>query len=137
MVFQQSKWRHGFCVASVAAVAFLALASPGHTATDDEAAFIALNNAAMNRMMTAMDVRPSGDVDRDFVAMMVPHHEGAVDMALAELQYGKDERLRRIAQEIIVTQRQEIDVMRLAVSSSAPPTPAAHHDMHDMTGDKQ
>ena len=50
-----------------------------------------------------------GNIDRDFVAMMTPHHQGAIDMAVIELRYGKNERLRRIAQEIIVEQRQEID----------------------------
>ena len=66
-------------------------------------------------MMTDMVIRPSGDVDRDFVAMMVPHHQGAIDMARAELRYGRNEQLRRIAQEIIVTQQQEIAAMRLAL----------------------
>jgi uncharacterized protein (DUF305 family) len=62
-----------------------------------------------------MAIRPSGDVDRDFVAMMVPHHEGAIAMAQSELRYGKNEQLRRMAQEIVVTQRQEIAAMRLAL----------------------
>ena len=70
---------------------------------------------AMDTMMQAMSVPPSGDTDRDFVATMVPHHRGAIAMALAELRYGKDETLRRMAQEIIVEQRQEIDAMTLAV----------------------
>ena len=74
------------------------------------------NAQAMARMMEAMSVQGTGDADRDFVQAMVPHHQGAVDMALAELRYGKDETLRRMAQEIIVEQRQEIDAMRLAQS---------------------
>jgi len=60
-------------------------------------------------------VRPSGDADRDFVALMVPHHEGAIAMAQAELRYGKNEQLRRMAQEIVVTQQQEIAAMRMAL----------------------
>lgn len=79
------------------------------------ASFIADNDAAMNRMMDAMNITPTGDVDADFVAMMVPHHQGAIDMAVAYLRYGKDERLRRLAQEIIITQKDEITAMRLAV----------------------
>jgi len=69
---------------------------------------------------------------------MIPHHQGAIDMALVELRYGKDERLKRLAQEIIVTQQQEIDVMHLALGdalsagSPAPtqisPNPHAHAD---------
>ena len=81
-----------------------------------EAPFLAENQAAMNRMMAAMSIKPSGDVDRDFVAMMVPHHLGAIDMARAELRYGHNEQLRRLAQEIIVTQQQEIAAMRLAIT---------------------
>jgi uncharacterized protein (DUF305 family) len=74
------------------------------------------NDAAMSKMMAAMAVTPTGDVDKDFVATMVPHHQGAIEMAQAELRYGHNEQLRRIAQEIIVEQTQEIAVMRLAVA---------------------
>jgi len=99
-------------------------------ASSDEAAFLKENEAAMTRMMNDMAAKPSGDIDRDFVAMMTPHHQGAIDMAVIELRYGKNETLRRIAQEIIVDQMQEIDAMKLAigdkVSTSAPaPTQAA------------
>ena len=55
----------------------------------------------------------TGDPDHDFAAIMIPHHQGAVDMAKVELIYGKDPVLRRLAQEIIVTQEQEIEVMRM------------------------
>ena len=65
--------------------------------------------------MKAMAIRPSGDADRDFVALMIPHHESAIAMAQAELRYGKNEQLRRMAQEIVVTQQQEIAAMRLAL----------------------
>ena len=78
-------------------------------------AFMAGAQAAMATMMSRMDVEPSGDVDVDFVAMMVPHHEGAIDMAELELRYGRNPRLERIAQEIVVTQQQEIAAMRLSV----------------------
>ena len=77
--------------------------------------FVAASGAAMEQMMKAMAIRPSGDVDRDFVAMMIPHHESAIAMAKAELRYGKNEQLRRMAQEIVVTQQQEIAAMRLAL----------------------
>ena len=69
----------------------------------------------MTRMMSAMEAKPTGDIDRDFVAMMAPHHQGAIDMAVLELRYGKNEQLRRIAQEIIVSQKQEIAAMKLAI----------------------
>ena len=78
--------------------------------------FVAASGAAMEQMMKAMGaMRPSGDVDRDFVAMMIPHHQSAIDMAQAELRYGKNEQLRRMAQEIVVTQQQEIAAMRMAL----------------------
>jgi uncharacterized protein (DUF305 family) len=81
--------------------------------SQDEGPFFAKNNAAMAKMMAGMKIKPSGDVDRDFVAMMVPHHQGAIDMAKAELMYGHDEPLRGLAQEIIATQQQEIVAMQL------------------------
>jgi hypothetical protein len=71
-------------------------AMPIQYATDrpdysDEQPFLQENDAAMNRMMADMTIKPTGDVDRDFVAMMVPHHQGALDMARAELKYGHNE----------------------------------------------
>jgi uncharacterized protein (DUF305 family) len=75
---------------------------------------------AMRRMDEGMNVAPSGDPDRDFARMMIPHHQGAVDMALAELRFGKDERLRRLAQGIIVEQRQEIALMQSILDGTAP-----------------
>ena len=99
---------------------------PASIQTDGpEAAYLGENNAAMDKMMADMEVKPSGDVDRDFVAMMTPHHQGAIDMAIAVLKYGKNEQLKRIAQEIIVDQQQEIAAMKLAIGDALPPsTPA-------------
>jgi|SRR5947209_741353 len=91
----------------------------------DEQPFLSENNAAMNKMMADMMIKPSGDVDRDFVEMMVPHHQGAIDMAQAELKYGHNDQLRRLAQEIVVTQQQEIAVMRLALGDKLPPSMAS------------
>src|SRR5580700_9933532 len=95
-------------------------------ATSDESSFLRENEAAMTKMMNDMAAKPTGDIDRDFVAMMAPHHQGAIDMAVIELRYGKNEQLRRIAQEIIVDQMQEIAVMMLAIgepSGSSTPVP--------------
>jgi uncharacterized protein (DUF305 family) len=92
----------------------------------EERPFLSENEAAMEKMMADMTIKPTGDVDRDFVAMMVPHHQGAVAMANAELQYGHNEQLRRLAQEIVASQQQEITVMRNAISdglSSAAQSP--------------
>jgi uncharacterized protein (DUF305 family) len=97
-------------------------AMPAAKPTDHEADFLAANDAAMNKMMADMTVARTGDIDRDFVAMMVPHHQGAIDMALIILRFGKSEQLKRLAQEIIVTQQQEIAAMKLAVGEPLPPS---------------
>jgi hypothetical protein len=80
-----------------------------------EASFMAENRAAMNKMMMDMAVKPSGNVDADFTAMMIPHHQGAVDMAEAELHYGHNKKLRRIARNIVAGQRRQIGAMRAAL----------------------
>ena len=120
---------------------------PQQAATPDENAFLAENEAAMSKMMSAMEAKPTGDVDRDFVAMMAPHHQGAIDMAVLELRYGKNEQLRRIAQEIIVSQMQEIAAMKLAIGEQVPTsvpaptqtseTPMEHHHMNMQSGMKK
>jgi hypothetical protein len=68
--------------------------------------------AAMNRMDSAMSVT------HNFARMMIPHHLGAIDMAKVELLYGHDRRLRRLAQEILVTQGSEVDVMRATLRNT-------------------
>jgi hypothetical protein len=96
------------------------------SSSTEEAPFLAENVSAMTKMMIDMGIQPSGDVDTDFAAIMTPHHRGAIEMAQAELRHGHNEQLRRMAQEIIVTQQQEIMAMRLALGqpllpASAPP----------------
>jgi uncharacterized protein (DUF305 family) len=68
----------------------------------------------MESMHAAMElVTPSGDSDVDFVSLMLPHHRAALDMARAELLYGKDPQMRRLAQEIVTDQQSEIALMQL------------------------
>lgn len=95
------------------------------SASAEEIPFLAENSAAMGKMIAAMVIRPAGNVDDDFVAMMVPHHQAAMDMAQAELRYGRNEQLRRIAQEIVVEQQQQIAAMRFAAAQPLPPATAA------------
>jgi uncharacterized protein (DUF305 family) len=104
-------------------VALVAHATP--PPDSPEVSFLAENQVIMDKMMAAMSIKPSGDVDQDFAAMMIPHHQGAIDMARAELLYGRNEQLRRIAQEIVVEQQQEIVAMRLALGQPLPPSAAA------------
>ena len=123
-------------VGAVAAMAFLTVHSASRQSLADyfsgicatvfnsapaaEAPYLAENVGAMTKMMVDMSIRPSGDVDSDFVAMMLPHHRGAIEMAQAELRYGRNEPLRRMAQEIIITQLQEITAMRLSLGQASP-----------------
>jgi uncharacterized protein (DUF305 family) len=65
---------------------------------------------AMTKDMGA--VKPSGNPDVDFVRMMIPHHQGAIDMAEVELKYGKDESRKKLARDIIHAQTQEIAEMK-------------------------
>ncbi|MGI4764175.1 MAG: DUF305 domain-containing protein [Janthinobacterium lividum] len=86
-----------------------------------EAPSSAADETAMDVMMAGMAVRPTGDVDADFAATMISHHQRAIAMAQAELRFGHDAQLRRIAQEIIVDQQQEIAAMRFGLGQPLHP----------------
>jgi uncharacterized protein (DUF305 family) len=69
---------------------------------------------AVEKMHTGMaSIKPTGDNDADFARFMLPHHQAALDMAKAELKYGKDPQMRRLAQEIVTDQQSEIELMQL------------------------
>jgi uncharacterized protein (DUF305 family) len=68
--------------------------------------------AASQTMMKNMRVNPTGNPDKDFVLMMMPHHQGAIDMANVELQYGKDPELRQLAADIVAAQQKGIAEMK-------------------------
>lgn len=77
------------------------------------AGFGAEMHAAMIKMSKDMEASPmTGDPDRDFLAMMIPHHEGAVEMARLVLLHGRDPLVRQLAEEIIAAQQAEIATMR-------------------------
>lgn len=112
------------CVLGLTGMSGVAYAAP-----DD---FAHQMSAAMIHMDHDMMVPPSGNADRDFATMMIPHHRGAIEMAEAELRFGHDSVLRRLAQGILVEQRQEIAVMQQSLASLPPASPHAdpHVDPH-------
>ena len=83
--------------------------SPVVSAQDTQPSSMAFVHANKSMMDAMMNMKPSGDADKDFVMMMIPHHQGAVDMAEVELQYGKDATLKKIAEQIIRSQKKEIE----------------------------
>lgn len=80
----------------------------GGSQTESSKAF----SDAMTKMHEKMSMQMTGDADVDFVKGMIPHHEGAVDMAKIELQYGKDPELRKLAEGIVKAQESEIAFMK-------------------------
>jgi uncharacterized protein (DUF305 family) len=80
---------------------------------DTHSGFSAEMHTAMTKMAKGMEVAPmTGDPDKDFLAMMIPHHEGAIEMARLVLLHGRDPLVRTLAEEIIAAQRAEITSMR-------------------------
>jgi uncharacterized protein (DUF305 family) len=88
-------------------VPLVALAAGDTSAVKD-----AFTKANQNMMTSMHSMPPTGDADKDFVMMMMPHHQGAIDMAKIELQYGKDKELRAMADKIIKAQEKEISEMK-------------------------
>ncbi len=111
-------------------------AAPTPVADGAYAGFLRQMNEAMARMMRAMHAPgTSGNADRDFLAMMIPHHQGAVDMANLALQHGRDPATRRLAEEIIAAQQTEIEGMRRRLAAlRAPRIPATHPELGGTRG---
>jgi len=78
----------------------------------------------MEKMHADMgSVGPSGNDDADFVKLMLPHHQAAIDMAKTELLHGTDPQMRRLAQEIVADQQSEIELMQLWLKQHGPNSP--------------
>ena len=96
-----------------AALTILAVCLSGPAVAQNAQAEMNAFMGAHHKMMSAMEsMKPTGDADKDFVMMMIPHHQGAIDMAQVELKFGKDTMLREMAQQIIKSQQEEIDKMK-------------------------
>lgn len=76
--------------------------------------------AAMDKMHQGMMVAPTGDADVDFVRGMIAHHQGAIDMARIQLEFGKDPQLRKLSEDIIAAQEKEIAQMQAWLATNAP-----------------
>ena len=109
VLFRKRLWIAGlFAALSIGAIAQMGPHAMG---------FMRFMNESMDRMDNGMKSAPmNGNVDHDFATMMMPHHQGAIDMAKAELAYGKDPVMRRLAEEIIVDQQSEIQAMQYWLS---------------------
>jgi uncharacterized protein (DUF305 family) len=107
--------------------------APAAATASEGRRFTIESDLALSKMSLGMTAERTGDVDRDFVAMMMPHHQGAIDIARAELKYGHNEELLRLARDIIVEQEHEMLVMRGTVgeptsaqSTETPETTSEH-----------
>jgi uncharacterized protein (DUF305 family) len=102
-----------------AALATLAIMAPavaqdhaGHGAMGAGSASTEAYKAAMMTMHENMEMEYTGDADTDFLEGMIPHHQGAVDMAKVVLEYGEDPEIRALAEQIIADQEEEIATMQ-------------------------
>ena len=92
----------------------LALVSQGSAGSGKDSVSWSALGASMERMhIEMMGIHSTGNGDEDFVRLMLPHHQAAIDMARTELLQGGDPQVQRLAQEIIADQQSEIELMRL------------------------
>ena len=151
---QSAAWLVSGCIiATVTATIFMsdlvsmsaAVAQQGHAHHAETSIPLSSGDAFARALATAMDQMhkdmmspmPTGDADRDFLATMIPHHEGAVEMARLVLIHGKDPLVRRLAEEIIAGQQTEIEAMRARlriISKGADPSPGGYPSLGSTRG---
>ena len=99
-------------VSVLSAILLRAGTQSGGDQAPDDGTWLELSSSMHKMHMAMKAVKPSRDNDVDFVRLMLPHHQAAIDMAKTELLYGKDVQMRRLAQEIITDQQLEIELMQ-------------------------
>jgi uncharacterized protein (DUF305 family) len=109
LAFAQPTHQHGHAMPGQAMPGH---AMPGHAITANESAATKGYREANARMHQAMEIPFTNDADGDFVRSMIPHHQGAIDMAKVALQHANDEQVRRWAADVIREQEREIAAMR-------------------------
>jgi uncharacterized protein (DUF305 family) len=123
-------WRVAILSICFCSFAIQALNSAPHAQTSDAAAndpeWTELNFSMEKMHMSMAGIKPSGQSDTDFVRLMLPHHQAAIDMAKTQLIHGSDPQMRRLAQEIIADQQSEIELMQLWLDQHEPKTSEAH-----------
>jgi len=106
-----------------------------HSADDVQERDWAELTASMEKMHVAMgSIEPCGNSDVDFVRLMLPHHQAAIDMARTQLKYGTDRQMRRLAQEIITDQQSEIELMRLWLKQHSPSSSKVNKSANHVAG---
>ncbi len=119
--------RRAFAALVALSLAAPALAQQGHSGHGPaphpagEPASTREYRAINDRMHREMAVRFTGNADRDFAAAMIPHHQGAIDMARVVLRHGSDPEVKRLAEEVIRAQEAEIAQLRAFLARTAPP----------------
>lgn len=102
------------------------MAPPQHihalAATNDTPSTIGFKDAN-TKMHDGMAIAYTGDADADFVRGMIPHHQGAIDMARVLLAHGKDPELQKLGNDIIAAQTKEIAQMQAWLAAHEKPTP--------------
>ena len=91
----------------------------GSQPVSTDTAWAELQQSMQSMHETMFSLESTANDDVDFVRLMLPHHQAAIDMAKVELSHGKDPRMRRLAQEIITDQQSEIELMQLWLKQHA------------------
>jgi Domain of unknown function (DUF305) len=112
-----------FAIAILIAVMIGGPAYPQHGSSQSasgRAAWSELQQSMQSMHKAMSSLKSTGNNDEDFVRLMLPHHQAALDMAKTELLHGQDPQMRRLAQEIITDQQSEIELMQLWLRQHQP-----------------